>query len=478
VINVAPIQNPAALARYFAQETAPMKWDGNVAAFLQIRGQAVTRDGLAMAASGRSPGDGRPLYQRASPQRRLGWDVVFAPAKSVSVAALVSAQGDCVLRAHRWAVESAFGLLVEPAAAVRVRANPVHGGWQLTGAMLFTHAVHRTNREREPHLHSHLLIMNVTLGPCGALRALEIGPVFERMAALERVYNHELCRILRQNGIDAEPSSCGKMVIAAIEASGAVHRAFSKAHARVVHQAGPIAAKIQGERQGAGVPPLRPEALTPLARQMANDRYRPPKLSGMERKLTRLHWRLRLDQATRDLIDDASKPSKGVRRQALRQARSQIQDLDRLIAQTSSQLQPRMAKRQLSSIQVMAGCMADVPAVPAAQILTAAHQRSARVSERLKRDERECRVHAGLALAGLRFLDTLEPTAQIQVTPPALAAALAARVPPAARRLRGAVTLDRAMATAQGHIPYLAHGALGPTLHRHFNCTPTHGQRP
>jgi hypothetical protein len=211
---------------------------------------------------------------------------------------------------------------------------------------------------------------------------------------------------------------------------------------------------------------------------MANDRYRPPKLSGMERKLTRLHWRLRLDQATRDLIDDASKPSKGVRRQALRQARSQIQNLDRLIAQTSSQVQPRVAKRQLFSIQVMADCTTDASAVPAAQILAAAHERSARLSERLKRDERECRVHAGLALAGLRFLDTLEPTAQIQVTSPALAAALAARVPHAARRFRETVALDRAMATAQGQIPYLAQGALDPALRRHPNRTPTHAQRP
>jgi conjugative relaxase-like TrwC/TraI family protein len=478
VINVAPIQNAAALARYFAQETAPMKWGGKVAELLQIRGRAVTQDGLTMAASGHSPGDGQPLYQRASPRRRLGWDVVFAPAKSISVAGLVGSQGDCIVRAHRQAVESALGLLVEPAAAVRVRGDVVRGSWRLTGAMLFTHAVHRTNREREPHLHSHLLIMNVTLGPYGALRALETGPVFERMAAIERVYNHELCRILRQNGIDAEPSPCGKTVITAIEASSAVHHAFSKAHARVVHQAGPIAAKIQGERQKAGVPPLRPEALTPMARQMANDRYRPPKLSGAERKLTRLHWRLCLDQATRDLIDCASKPSKGVRHQARRRARSQTQNLDRVIAQTSSQVQPRAAKRPPVAIRVMASCTTDAPALPAARILTAAHERWAQTLDRLKRDERECCLNAGLALAGLRSLDSLEPTAQIQATSPALAATLAARVPPAARRLRETIVLDRAMATAQGQIPHLTQWAPGPTLHRHLNRTPTHAQRP
>jgi len=125
----------------------------------------------------------------------------------------------------------------------------------------------------------------------------------------------------------------------------------------------------------------------------------------------------------------------------------------------------------------MAGCTAGAPALPAAQILTAAQERNARVSERLERDERECRVHAGLALAGLRFLDTLEPTARIQVTSPALAAALAARVPLAARRLREAVVLDRALAAGRG-LPQLAPGALGPALHRHFNRTASHAQRP
>ena len=167
-----------------------MRWSGKVADFLQIKGRRVTKYELTQASAGYCPLSSQPLYQRQSTNRRLGWDILFMPPKSISVAALVGTGGDRIVRAHSQAVETAFTVLAEPAAAVSARSHLGLHNWRTTGAMLFTHVVHRTNREKEPHLHSHLLVMNTTLDAGRRLMGLETGPVFERFGAMEKIYNH------------------------------------------------------------------------------------------------------------------------------------------------------------------------------------------------------------------------------------------------------------------------------------------------
>jgi conjugative relaxase-like TrwC/TraI family protein len=281
VIKPSPIKNAAAIGRYFAEEAASMHWSGKVADFLQIKGRRVTKYELTQAAAGYCPLSDRPLYQRQSANRRLGWDILFMPPKSISVAALVGAGGDRIVRAHSQAVEATFNLLVEPAAAVSLRSDLGLHSWRTTGAMLFTHVVHRTNREKEPHLHSHLLVMNTTLAPGRRLMGLETGPVFERFGAMEKMYNHELARNLRREGIACEISRSGDTVIAEIEDSLEIQHAFSKAHARVLKHAALIADEIQSQRARDGLIPLGPKTIGFVSRQIANDRHRPPKESGI-----------------------------------------------------------------------------------------------------------------------------------------------------------------------------------------------------
>jgi conjugative relaxase-like TrwC/TraI family protein len=471
VIKPRPLKNPARLGRYFAEETASMRWAGGVAHFLKIPGRTVTRPDLIKAASGYSPLDGQPLYQRRSSLRRLGWDIVFAPTKGISVAANVGSGGDRIVRAHSLSVESAFGLLAEPAAAIRTRDALNLHDWETTGSMLYTHVVHRTNREKEPHLHSHVLLMNTTLSQ-NTLMALETGPVFERFAAMERVYNHELCRLLRLDGIDVQISELGKATIPDIEGSKAVHAAFSKAHSRVVTQALPIAEEIQTARRKDRLFPLHPTTLTAVSRQIANDRHRPPKEPGIEKKITRAHWRHSIDRACLELIDQASQSRKGVRLRTVRNQNTQSVILPSVVAERTSSEFPHRAKRHITAVQVLIKCTKDTPDLSARQILETALKHSAKVCDRAKREDMESHIKAGLALTGVRVLNTLEPTDKIRATDPLLRRTLIARVTPATRRLRLASSIDTASEKHNQRIN-VDSSPLSSALTKHFDAVRT-----
>jgi conjugative relaxase-like TrwC/TraI family protein len=472
VIKLRPIKNSVRLGRYFAEETASMRWAGEVARFLKIHGRTVTRPDLIKAAAGYSPLDGQPLYQRRSSRRRLGWDIVFAPTKSISVAANVGSGGDRIVRAHSLSVESVFGLLAEPAASIRTRDALGLPDWETTASMLYTHVVHRTNREKEPHVNSHVLLMNTTLSQ-NTLMALETGPVFERFRAMERVYNHELCRLLRLDGINAQMSEDGKATIPDIEGSKAVHSAFSKAHSRVVTQAVEIAEEIKAARHKGRLFPLHPTTLTAVSRQIANDRHRPPKESGIEKKITRAHWRHSIDRACLELIDQASQSRKGVRLRTVRNQNTQSVFLPSIVAEHTSSEFPHKAKRHITAVQVLIRCTTDTPDLSARLILETALKYSAKICDRAKREEMESHIKAGLALTGVRVLNTLEPTDKIKATDPHLRRTLIARVAPAMRRLRLASSIDKASEKYNQRSNGYSSTALSSALTQHFDTVRT-----
>ena len=57
------------------------------------------------------------------------------------------------------------------------RMFELSGGAGDAKTSMLTHVVHRTNREKEPRLHSHVVLMDTTLSPQNSLMVLETGPV-------------------------------------------------------------------------------------------------------------------------------------------------------------------------------------------------------------------------------------------------------------------------------------------------------------
>jgi hypothetical protein len=85
----------------------------------------------------------------------------------------------------------------------------------------------------------------------------------------------------------------------------------------------------------------------------------------------------------------------------------------------------------------------------------------------------ESHIKAGLALTGVRILNTLESTDKIKATDPVLRRTLIARVAPAMRRLRLASSIDKASEKYNQRSNGYSSTALSSALTQHFDTVRT-----
>jgi conjugative relaxase-like TrwC/TraI family protein len=180
------------------------RWTGAAACDLGLDGAVpVEADQFRSLLAGRHPRTGRPLPLEAGGRRRVaGFDLTFSAPKSVSV--VFALGGDEVARAvvaaHTEAVAGALGYLEQHGlGATRRRGEgkrEVVGTSGFSGA-LFTHGV---NRNLDPHLHSHVVVVNSVHGVDGRWSACDGRGLDAHRAAAGGVYEahlrHELTSAL------------------------------------------------------------------------------------------------------------------------------------------------------------------------------------------------------------------------------------------------------------------------------------------
>ena len=191
---------------YYSQGGAPSSWSGALAAELGLKGPVSDRDLLSLL-NGRVPGGER--FAKPSRDRRMGVDIEFSAPKGVSLAALASDLPEeakaAIIQAHHDAVAEAQSYVEREVLCARYGK----GGAEAvkTGKALWATFLHEDARPVDgkvtPHLHSHGLLMNVTRGRDGDLRALDLqfgevgiklgGAIYRaRLAAKLRALGHEL----------------------------------------------------------------------------------------------------------------------------------------------------------------------------------------------------------------------------------------------------------------------------------------------
>jgi conjugative relaxase-like TrwC/TraI family protein len=174
---------------------SPGRWYGAAATSLGLEGEAPVAGFQAMF-EGRDPTTrellGRPHGRNAVP----AFDVVLRPTKSVSVLYGLGdpVTGQAVLQAHHAGLAEAVAYLDE-----HLGARRGHGGVQhVSGQGLLAVGVdHRTSREGDPLLDTHLVIANRVQGPDGLGRPGPVPP--HRLAAdasYRATYQRELVRTL------------------------------------------------------------------------------------------------------------------------------------------------------------------------------------------------------------------------------------------------------------------------------------------
>ncbi len=161
---------------YLGAGEAAGVWLGAHAGTLGLEG-TVEPAALHAVLEGVDPTDGSRL-DRARTNRAPGFDLTFSAPKSVSIMhALADSDLSVQVRdAHDRAVVAALGWLERNACVVRRGAGGIHtspgDGFIAAGFR------HRTSRAGDPHLHTHVLVANLTRGPDGHWSALDARHVY------------------------------------------------------------------------------------------------------------------------------------------------------------------------------------------------------------------------------------------------------------------------------------------------------------
>src|SRR5215218_1449097 len=184
---------------------SPGRWYGAGANGLGLAGEASVAEFEAMF-EGRDPTTGgllgRPHGRNAVP----AFDVVLRPTKSVSVLYGLGdpATGRAVLAAHHTGLAEAVAYLDEHLGARRGHGGVQHVSGQGLLAVGFDH---RTSREGDPLVHTHLVVANRVQGPDGCWTALDGRDLYRHRLAADTIYRATCQReLVRTLGVEWTPA--------------------------------------------------------------------------------------------------------------------------------------------------------------------------------------------------------------------------------------------------------------------------------
>ncbi len=183
------------------------EWFGRGAEQLGLSGEVANEDFRAIL-RGLHPAFGEALVHKANgyDDRRAGWDATFNAPKSVSIQTLVGGDEN-LIEAHQKSVSRALEELEHFALSRR------RGGseWVVTGNVVATRFDHVAARPAssvedgygpDPHLHTHVVIANMTRRPDGEWRGLDPVEIYRSQSFATAVYRSELAREVQRLGYE------------------------------------------------------------------------------------------------------------------------------------------------------------------------------------------------------------------------------------------------------------------------------------
>jgi conjugative relaxase-like TrwC/TraI family protein len=180
---------------------SPGRWYGAGATSLGLQGEA-SLAGFQAIFEGRDPTTdellGRPHGHNAVP----AFDVVLRPTKSASILYGLGdpATGRSVLAAHHAGLAEAVDYLDEQLGARRGHGGVQHVSGQGLLAVGFDH---RTSREGDPLLHTHLVVANRVQGLDGRWTALDGRDLYRHRLAADAIYRATYQReLVRSLGVE------------------------------------------------------------------------------------------------------------------------------------------------------------------------------------------------------------------------------------------------------------------------------------
>jgi conjugative relaxase-like TrwC/TraI family protein len=184
---------------------SPGRWYGAAASALGLQGEASLAGFQAMF-EGRDPTTGELLGRSHGRNVVPAFDVVLRPTKSVSILYGLGdpATGRAVLAAHHAGVAEATAYL-----DTHIGTRRGHGGHEHVSGqgLLAVGFDHRTSREGDPLLHTHLVVANRVQGPDGRWTALDGRDLYRHRLAADAIYRATYQRELRRTlGVEWTPA--------------------------------------------------------------------------------------------------------------------------------------------------------------------------------------------------------------------------------------------------------------------------------
>ncbi|WP_019303586.1 MobF family relaxase [Xanthomonas oryzae] len=206
MLNVTPIRgnNQYAAAHYFSAaddyyaKEHPGEWQGQGAQALGLTGP-VEQAQLSRLLDGQLPNGERiqTTFDPTDNKKRMGLDLTFSAPKSVSMQALVAGDKD-VTAAHDRAVTRALEQVERLAEArKKVKGKSYR---ERTANMVIGKFRHEMSRAKDPQLHTHAVVLNMTQRTDGAWRALSNEDIFRVQHEVDALYKAELAKGLQALG--------------------------------------------------------------------------------------------------------------------------------------------------------------------------------------------------------------------------------------------------------------------------------------
>ena len=219
MLNLTPIKgsNQYAASNYFSgaddyyiDDGDSSEWQGRGAEYLELAGR-VDQTMFSRMLAGFLPNGTRIAYPSKLQElpdgsivadrggKRMGWDITFSAPKSVSMQALIAGNRD-IVKAHDEAVTAVMAH-VEQLALTRRKVNG-KSARERTGNMVIGKFRHALSRDKDPQLHTHALVLNMTRRADGEWRALVADDLFGVQHELGARYKLELASRLQALGYE------------------------------------------------------------------------------------------------------------------------------------------------------------------------------------------------------------------------------------------------------------------------------------
>ena len=187
---------------YSESEKIVGHWRGILSFDFDLVSKEVDMESFSMFQRGINPVTGGKLTQRHVTNGPRFFDFQCAAPKSVSIMSLFDRRLE---EAHHEAVTEAM-LELEKLAAVRLRKgeNVFTNNLETTGRIIYAEFHHTASRALDPQLHTHNVVVNVTLGSDNKFKALESVEMYRAIRYAGKVYHNKLSALCTKLGYTME----------------------------------------------------------------------------------------------------------------------------------------------------------------------------------------------------------------------------------------------------------------------------------